>query len=97
MFLFDLETNTRKIIFTTKRNIGWPSYKNHTILFSCEYNGFEEIFLYDIKSKKTFIVSNHKLGSYYPVFQKRTKIYITRRWGILVSIFIKMTQKMKLI
>lgn len=73
VFLFDLETNTRKIIFTTKRNIGWPSYKNHTILFSCEYNGFEEIFLYDIKSKKTFIVSNHKLGSYYPVFSKENE------------------------
>ena len=93
VFLFDLETNTTKIIFTTKINIGWPTYKNHTILFSCEYNGFEVIFLYDIKSKKTFIVSNHKLGSYYPVFSKENEnIYYSSMGNLGFNIY-KMTQK----
>ncbi len=66
VFIFNLNLNKKNTLFSTKKNIGWPTYQNEILIFSTSHNGFEELFIHETKTKETFILDGHKLGSYYP-------------------------------
>ena len=66
VFIFNLNLNKKNTLFSTKKNIGWPTYQNETLIFSTSHNGFEELFIHETKTKETFVLDGNKLGSYYP-------------------------------
>ena len=73
VFLYDISNNKFKSIYKTTKNIGWPTFYNNNLFFSTDYNGFEEIILYNTKTQKKHIIGNKKLGGYYPFLSKDRK------------------------
>ena len=66
VFIYNLIKNSFETLYQTTKNIGWPSLKNDTLIFSTEHNGFEEIFLHKINTPKSYVIKSPRLGGYYP-------------------------------
>ena len=73
VFLYNISKDTFKSIYKTTKNIGWPTFYDNNLVFSTDYNGFEEIILYDTKTEKTHKIDHKKLGGYYPFLSKDRK------------------------
>ena len=75
--LYNIKSSVFREVFNTTRNIGWPNLTSEHLLFTAENNGFEEIFVHDIKKKETFLFKESNLGNYYPILStdKKTILY----------------------
>jgi hypothetical protein len=75
VFLFDLNKNQLKEIYKTNKNIGWPSKVGNRLIFSVEKNGFEEIVCVNLENNDVYMVTETKLGNYYPSVNENKIIF----------------------
>ena len=68
LFIYSINENVFETLFKTNQNIGQPTKHGNLIAFNSDVDGVDEIILYNIKSKKTFILKKSLLGNYYPSF-----------------------------
>ena len=74
VFVYNINKNSFETLYRTTKNIGWPTLKNDTLVFSTEHNGFEEIFLRKISTSKTYMIKSPRLGGYYPFLSDDGKV-----------------------
>ena len=74
VFVYNINKNSFETLYRTTKNIGWPTLKNDTLVFSTEHNGFEEIFLHKISTSKTYMIKSPRLGGYYPFLSDDGKV-----------------------
>ncbi len=68
LFIYSINENKFDAFFKTNQNIGQPTQYGNLIAFNSDVDGVDEIILYNIKSKKTFMLKGGVLGNYYPSF-----------------------------
>ena len=68
LFIYSINDNVFETLFKTNQNIGQPTKRGNLIAFNSDVDGVDEIILYNIKSKKTFMLKKSLLGNYYPSF-----------------------------
>ncbi len=68
LFIYSINENKFNAFFKTNQNIGQPTQYGNLIAFNSDVDGVDEIILYNIKSKKTFMLKGGVLGNYYPSF-----------------------------
>ena len=70
VFTFSLMEEKYTKIKATKENIGWPTLKGEWLIYSSQKDGVEEVFFYNIYTKKTYILPGNTFGRYYPSISK---------------------------
>ena len=68
LFIYSINENVFETLFKTNQNIGQPTKYGDLIAFNSDVDGVDEIILYNVKSKKTFMLKKSLLGNYYPSF-----------------------------
>ena len=68
LFIYSINKNEFETLFKTDQNIGQPTQYGDLIAFNSDVDGVDEIILYEIKNKKTFVLKKGGLGNYYPSF-----------------------------
>ena len=68
LFIYSINENEFETFFKTNQNIGQPTQYGDLIAFNSDVDGVDEIILYEIKNKKTFVLKKEGLGNYYPSF-----------------------------
>ena len=70
VFTFNLMEEKLIKIKATRENIGWPTLKGEWLIYGSQKDGVEEVFFYNINTKKTYILPGNTFGRYYPSVSK---------------------------
>ncbi len=66
VFSFNIAKEKSTNIKSTRENIGWPTLNGDWLIYSSQKDEVEEIFFYNISTKKTHLLSSNSIGRYYP-------------------------------
>jgi hypothetical protein len=69
--LLDVAANTAEDVFPASReNFGHPVLLDHYLFFNSPVSGIDNIYAYDLRSKKRYQVTSSKYGAYNPAISK---------------------------